>query len=95
MYMYMTSPKKAKKKSKVNLIQADSTRQSNRNIAIIGMGCGFPGAKDYNQFWGNLAAGVNSVREITPDRWDVNTFYSNTAMHPIKVSANGVDCWIR
>ncbi len=48
------------------------------------MACRFPGAKDYNQFWGNLAAGVNSVREITPDRWDVNTFYSNDRNAPNK-----------
>ena len=40
--------------------------------------------KSLYQFWDNLAAGVNSVREITPDRWDINTFYSNDRNAPNK-----------
>ncbi|MDF1744080.1 MAG: SDR family NAD(P)-dependent oxidoreductase [Gimesia sp.] len=46
------------------------------DIAIIGMSCRFPGAKDVNEFWENLLAGVDSVREVPADRWDVNAFYS-------------------
>ncbi len=46
------------------------------DIAIIGMSCRFPGAKDVNEFWENLLAGVDSVGEVPSDRWDVEAFYS-------------------
>ncbi|MBB6023619.1 acyl transferase domain-containing protein/acyl carrier protein [Paenibacillus sp. JGP012] len=44
-----------------------------RDIAIIGMSGRFPGADTLEQYWHNLAQGVNSVREI--DRWKLDSFY--------------------
>ncbi len=46
------------------------------DVAIIGMSCRFPGARDVNEFWQNLLDGVDSVCEIPADRWDVERFYS-------------------
>ncbi len=46
------------------------------DVAIIGMSCRFPGAKDIRQFWDNLLNGVDSVCEIPTDRWDIDRFYS-------------------
>ena len=34
-------------------------------IALIGLACRVPGARDANQFWSNLAAGVESLRTYT------------------------------
>lgn len=45
-------------------------------IAVIGMSCRFPGAKDVDEFWGNLLNGVDSVGQIPDDRWDIDKFYS-------------------
>jgi acyl transferase domain-containing protein/NAD(P)-dependent dehydrogenase (short-subunit alcohol dehydrogenase family)/aryl carrier-like protein len=45
-------------------------------VAIIGMSCRFPGADNVDQFWQNLLNGVDSVREIPGDRWDIDRFYS-------------------
>ena len=45
-------------------------------IAIIGMSCRFPGARDVNEFWPNVLNGVDSVGEIPEDRWDIDRFYS-------------------
>ena len=53
-----------------------------KDIAIIGMACRFPGACDYRSYWHNLAQGINSVREITPDRWDADAFYSPNFEEP-------------
>lgn len=47
-----------------------------RDIAIIGIACRFPGAKDYEQFWNNLANGVQSIGEIPPERWSTAEYYS-------------------
>ncbi len=45
-------------------------------VAIIGIGCRFPGANDYNEFWNNLESGTNSVTEVPSDRWEIDKFYS-------------------
>nr|ASA76642.1 polyketide synthase [Pyxidicoccus sp. MCy9557] len=39
------------------------------SIAIIGMACRFPGARDAGAFWNNLTAGVCSVQELPRERW--------------------------
>ncbi len=44
-------------------------------IAIIGMGCRFPGAKDPESFWSLLWNGVDGITEVPPDRWDGDGFY--------------------
>ncbi len=45
-------------------------------IAIIGMGCRFPGgADDPERYWTLLRDGVNAVREVPADRWDVDAYY--------------------
>ncbi len=38
-------------------------------VAIIGISGRFPGAKDLEAFWGNLAAGVDSVTPVPRERW--------------------------
>ncbi len=46
-------------------------------IAIIGMGCRFPGgARDPETFWSLLRQGVDGVIEVPPDRWSAEAFYS-------------------
>ena len=44
-------------------------------IAIVGIGCRFPGANGPQQFWDNLRNGVDSIEEVPADRWDVNATY--------------------
>ncbi len=44
-------------------------------IAIIGMGCVFPGAGDTGQYWENIIHGVNTIREVPTDRWDPDVYY--------------------
>ena len=49
--------------------------QSSHPIAIIGMGCRFPGSNNPDEFWAALKSGKNAVTEIPADRWDVDAFY--------------------
>ncbi len=54
------------------------------HIAIVGMACRFPGANNCDEFWENLKNGVNSIREIPPDRWDIGKYYSPDISEPNK-----------
>lgn len=44
-------------------------------VAVIGMACRYPGANSPAELWQLLRAGVDAVREIPADRWDVDRFY--------------------
>ena len=47
-------------------------------IAIVGMGCRFPGAvNNPEDFWRILANGIDTATDIPTDRWDVAAYYSN------------------
>lgn len=51
------------------------TDTSAEPIAIIGIGCRFPGAKDPESFWQLLRDGVDAISEIPADRWPKQEFY--------------------
>src|SRR5690349_2225819 len=45
-------------------------------IAVIGIGCRFPGgADDPDAYWDLLRRGVDAVTEVPRDRWNVDAFY--------------------
>ena len=44
-------------------------------IAIIGMGCRFPGAEGTEAFWRLLRQGEDAIQEVPASRWDVDEFY--------------------
>ncbi|MGH3870235.1 MAG: SDR family NAD(P)-dependent oxidoreductase [Pseudonocardiaceae bacterium] len=39
------------------------------DIAIIGLACRFPGARDATEFWANLAAGRESIRDVSDEEY--------------------------
>ena len=51
-------------------------RDMNEPIAVIGMGCSFPGAGDPQEFWNNLLNGFDAISEVPLSRFDVNAYYS-------------------
>jgi acyl transferase domain-containing protein/acyl-CoA synthetase (AMP-forming)/AMP-acid ligase II/NADP-dependent 3-hydroxy acid dehydrogenase YdfG/acyl carrier protein len=44
-------------------------------IAIVGIGCRFPGAASLEEFWTLLRDGVDAISEIPRDRWDIDALY--------------------
>jgi len=55
-------------------------------IAVIGMGCRFPGgASDPASFWRLLRDGRDVVTEIPRDRWDIDQYYDPDPDAPGKV----------
>jgi len=64
---------------------AAGAQRNDEKIAIVGMSGRYPGADDLDQLWRNLAEGRNSIREIPPERWDVDAYYDPTPGKPGKV----------
>lgn len=55
-------------------------------IAIIGLGCRFPGANNPAAFWQLLRDGVDAITEVPPERWDGEQFYDTKPGTPGKMN---------
>ncbi len=56
-------------------------------IAVIGLGCRFPGgANSPDAFWQMLRDGVDAVREVPAERWDIDAYYDPDPDAPGKMS---------
>ncbi len=55
------------------------------DIAIIGMGCRFPGANSPEAFWQLLEQGGNAIGEIPRERWNVEDYFDRNADAPGKM----------
>ena len=66
----------------------DRFEQADREpIAIVGIGCRFPGGADSpDAYWTLLRDGVDAVGEIPPDRWDADAYYDPDPSAPGKMS---------
>ncbi|AWT51388.1 type I polyketide synthase [Mycolicibacterium smegmatis] len=59
-----------------NVRQASTvTARTDDPIAVVAVSCRFPGAPDPESFWELLAGGVDAIREVPEDRWDIDEFY--------------------
>ncbi|MFO7481154.1 amino acid adenylation domain-containing protein [Oceanibaculum nanhaiense] len=56
-------------------------------IAIIGMAGRYPGARDLDEFWANLAAGRDGITEVPAARWDHSRFYDPAPGKPGKTNS--------
>ncbi|MEH2171990.1 type I polyketide synthase [Nostoc sp.] len=55
-------------------------------IAIVGIGCRFPGGvQSPASFWNLLQNGRDAITEIPSDRWNVNKFYHPDPVEPGKI----------
>ncbi|GAB4460429.1 MAG: hypothetical protein OHK0037_07660 [Elainellaceae cyanobacterium] len=59
--------------------------EKHQPIAIIGMGCRFPGAETLEDFWALLHAGKDAITEIPGDRWNLDQYYSPDPSAPGKI----------
>jgi len=62
-----------------------TTRAQGEPIAIVGLSCRFPGANSSDAFWALLRDGVDAIREIPADRWDLDTLYDADLATPGKM----------
>ena len=55
-------------------------------IAIIGLGCRFPGASDPESFWQMLHDGRDGITEVPSERWNAGTYYDPEQAIPGKMN---------
>ncbi|MEO1273268.1 MAG: polyketide synthase, partial [Myxococcota bacterium] len=53
-------------------------------IAIVGMGCMFPGARDLASFWSNIVEGVDAIGDLPPTHWNPEDLYDPDPSAPDK-----------
>ncbi len=68
--------------------QVDALKQARSEpIAVIGIGCRYPGGiEDADGFWRLLHDRQDAVREVPPDRWDVEAYYDADPDAPGKIA---------
>ncbi|MCP3751633.1 beta-ketoacyl synthase N-terminal-like domain-containing protein [Pseudomonas sp. SBB6] len=65
-----------RKIKRLNHELAELDSRQHEAIAIVGIGCRFPGADSgVEQFWNNLCEGVDSVSPLTDQRWDQQRYF--------------------
>jgi acyl transferase domain-containing protein/acyl carrier protein len=65
---------------------ATEVHAADEPIAIVGYGCRFPGdVTDPDSFWRLLAGGVDAIREVPADRWNVDAYYDPDPAAPGKM----------
>jgi acyl transferase domain-containing protein/acyl carrier protein len=68
------------------LYNEESSSISTEPIAIIGMGCRFPGGVNTPEaFWQLLTSGHDAITEVPHTRWDVERFYNADHQAPGKM----------
>lgn len=58
---------------------------ANDAIAIVGIGCRFPGANGPDEFWKLLLEGRDAITTVPADRWDADAFYDADPQTPGKM----------
>ena len=67
--------------------QNGPARGGGEPIAVIGIGCRFPGdANSPQEFWEMLVKGSDAIREIPPERWCADDFYDPDSTVPGKMT---------
>ncbi|MDI4656772.1 type I polyketide synthase [Xanthobacter autotrophicus] len=59
-------------RARVDLLE----RRQSEPVAIVGMGCRFPGAADLAAFWDLLVRGEDPLGPVPQDRWNIDSLYN-------------------
>ena len=67
------------------VITSAKTGSTDEPIAIVAVACRFPGSPDPEAYWEVLSGGVDAIREIPDDRFDIDEFYDPDQETPGKI----------
>ena len=61
------------------LAAVPESKEKSLKVAIIGMACIFPGAKNLEEYWRNIVLGKDTVTEVPDERWNKELYYDPTS----------------
>jgi acyl transferase domain-containing protein len=67
-------------------LRLEAKQSRTEPIAIIGMGCRFPGADSLDAYWRLLRDGVDAMTEVPPSRWAADAYYDPDPAAPGKMN---------
>ena len=71
--------------STLRAVLEERERETRQPVAVIGMGCRFPGgADDPEKMWRVLRAGVDTIGPFPPGRWDTSDYFDPDPDAPAK-----------
>ncbi|MEX2186221.1 MAG: SDR family NAD(P)-dependent oxidoreductase [Pirellulales bacterium] len=56
--------------------------QAAEPLAIVGIGCLFPGADSLDAYWANIRAGVDCITEVPPTHWSTKDYFATDPSAP-------------
>lgn len=62
-----------------------TTSPADEPIAIVAVACRFPGSPDPEGYWEVLSGGVDAIREIPDDRFEIDEYYDPDPETPGKI----------
>src|SRR5690348_3095886 len=54
----------------------------NEPVAIVGMGCRYPGMEGLEEFWRGLCRGIDAVGDVPADRWNADALHDASGQRP-------------
>jgi len=63
-----------------------SAAQQPEPVAIIGIGCRYPGADDPGAFWKTIRDGIDTITEVPKSRWSIEQYYDLDPIKPDKTN---------
>ncbi|WP_046744594.1 SDR family NAD(P)-dependent oxidoreductase [Kordia zhangzhouensis] len=87
------------KKERKKQVEKVGAGFEDEKIAIVGISGRYPDAQNLDQYWENLKAGKNSIKEIPTSRWDTSKYYDPDPTKPGKIYCkwlgmlDDVDCF--
>ncbi len=67
--------------------QHERTDQPSVPIAIVGIGCIFPKARNLHEYWHNLKEGVDAITEIPETHWNPDEYFDSDPKSPDRTYA--------
>ncbi|MFO0881340.1 MAG: beta-ketoacyl synthase N-terminal-like domain-containing protein [Gemmataceae bacterium] len=64
-----------------------SVSQSTPPLAVIGIGCLFPGANDFPTFWSRIVGRADAIREVPPTHWRIEDYLDPDPKAPDRIYA--------
>jgi len=63
------------------LPQLPQSSEKALDIAVIGMACIYPGARNIEEYWRNIISGKDCITEVPDERWNKELYYDATSMN--------------